>query len=218
MKYPYIANNNLLFYAPNIATIIGDENNANSHGFKVVANECDYANITADYLRNTYGKVESKEHAEFIVRLADNAGFYADSYHKDFKWFCFYGKNLFFFNEKSVARDYGEKLITIPMPPKEPKPKEWPQVGDDVLTASKLKGNVVFINGDKAWIEYREKLDGNQVDLVVMTDSLSKPKTPEEELAANIANAADSDDIHSAHEMIAKAIINGEIKGLTYKP
>jgi hypothetical protein len=80
-------------------------------------------NITAEYLTNTYGRVESKEHAEFIVKLAEVNGFkYVDEW-KEGMFFCICndmekGIILRFFRE-TLAKSYGEKLIAIPLPPKE---------------------------------------------------------------------------------------------------
>lgn len=76
-------------------------------------------NITREYLANTYGEVKSKEHAEFIVKLAEGAGFEVGVYHQVDKWFCFSEDQLFFFTEGLTASDAGEKQITIPLPPKE---------------------------------------------------------------------------------------------------
>ena len=33
-------------------------------------NECDFANATREYLDNTYGEIDSPEHAGFIAKLA----------------------------------------------------------------------------------------------------------------------------------------------------
>jgi len=79
-------------------------------------------NITPEYLANTYGKVESKEHAEFIVDLGDinNLSSRTGYTEEHPSWFCFNDDDeLFFFDNESDANDNGEKLITIPLPPKQ---------------------------------------------------------------------------------------------------
>jgi len=78
-------------------------------------------NITREYLANTYGKVESKEHAEFIFDLGDiNNLSSRTGYTEEYpSWFCFDDDELFFFDNESDANYNGEKLITIPLPPKQ---------------------------------------------------------------------------------------------------
>ena len=80
-------------------------------------------NITREYLANTYGKVESKEHAEFIIELAEANDLPLvwgdpDSPVKSFK---FRGDKLRLFElETNELSDInGAKLITIPLPPKQ---------------------------------------------------------------------------------------------------
>ena len=83
-----------------------------------------FKNITREYLSNTYGKVESKEHAEFIKLLAETNGVVV---FKDGEIIKAKGINyfivtndgiLYFWNDKSGIQ-YDRKQITIPMPPKE---------------------------------------------------------------------------------------------------
>jgi len=128
-------------------------------------------NITPEYLANTYGKVESKEHAEFIVDLGDinNLSSRTGYTEEHPSWFCFNDDDeLFFFDNESDANDNGEKLITIPLPPKQiqtatseeefemqqimknngdnlvlgcedSKCEEWPCVGDEVVFTDLLQ-------------------------------------------------------------------------------
>lgn len=79
-------------------------------------------NITAEYLANTYGEVKSKEHAEFIVKLAEGYG--ADNYSVIFldeaKSFVFdrVGDLKFYKASPSELSSVSHlKLITIPLPP-----------------------------------------------------------------------------------------------------
>jgi len=140
-------------------------------------------NITPEYLANTYGKVESKEHAEFIVDLGDiNNLSSRTGYTEEYpSWFCFNDDDeLFFFDNESDANDNGEKLITIPLPPKQiqtatseeefemqqimknngdnlilgcedSKCEEWPQVGDEVI---------VRIDAHQWDVKYGHNVDG----------------------------------------------------------
>lgn len=81
----------------------------------------DFKNITRKYLTNTYGKCESQEHADFICKLAENAGFTPENdYHaeKGRFWFSFNHETGSFFGERR-AKDDNEKLIHLPLPPKE---------------------------------------------------------------------------------------------------
>ena len=79
-------------------------------------------NITQEYLSNTYGKVESKEHAEFIVELCIVNGIpiiyssntsEAKSFEVNKGYISLYSLGI---NELNVN---SQKLITIPLPPKQ---------------------------------------------------------------------------------------------------
>lgn len=118
-----------------------------------------FKNITAEYLANTYGEVKSKEHAEFIVKLCENAGINVFPQLFDANHFVIKGKLSFHNCERITSSEL--KQITIPLPPEceekiyryegmGHKPKhsncvctkcggrccigncgEWPKVGDD---------------------------------------------------------------------------------------
>ena len=180
----------------------------------------DDTNITAEYLANTYGKVESKEHADFIVKLAkvNNINF-IDRWH-DGLLFCFYiggkGNLLLDFMESGYLDD--EKPITIPLPPRYlmESQKEWPQVGDEVLTKETSKATIIAIYERFAWIENFEGYLGMEI---VAIEELKKPPTPVEELRAKVIAVMDNANTACAYaDFISKAIINGEIEGLEYKP
>lgn len=73
-------------------------------------------NITREHLANTYGKCESQEHADFICKLAENAGFNVKNYcDEGCQWFCFNNYRVEFYSEE-VAKDGNEKLIHLPLP------------------------------------------------------------------------------------------------------
>lgn len=233
MKYPYIATdgfNNFLVYAENTATLVGDEKNCFSNGFKITICESEVTDITREYLANTYGKVESKGHAEFIVKLAESAGiaipFIQDGFNA---YFNFFANSLYFWGDKFKAGSSCEKLITIPLPPKEPESKDWPQVGDDVLYDGK-SGRFKSIKGTVSKVIAKYSFDGTDyitinhesegIFAMVFGSWIKKPKTPEEELRDELIKATDNyrNQELSVQEVIAKAVVNCEIKGLTYKP
>lgn len=82
------------------------------------------ANITHEYLQNTYGEVVSPEHAEFIIELAKANNIEVCKSFRSGLFFNFYMRKdidklvLFFFHEDK-AKEEGEKQITIPLPPKQ---------------------------------------------------------------------------------------------------
>lgn len=81
-------------------------------------------NITNEYLQNTYGEVQSPEHAEFIIELAKNEGFeFTTGTNKDYPcWFTF-DDEIYFFKSKVYASSDSRKQITIPLPPKSERDK-----------------------------------------------------------------------------------------------
>lgn len=229
-KYPYIGKNSSLCGDFSIAIFYGEKRGAlleNTideiplHERILDFNEREFKNITAEYLANTYGKVESKEHADFIVKLAESAGF---TNRLDYKgescFFNFYNEGILdFWIDEFSACALGEKKITIPLPPKG-KPmesqKEWPQVGDKALTDSREVVEVVAIDNDVACVKH-SFCETKYSYLSMRIKMLSKVPTPEEELESKLSALMSSDSCNSCGD-IAKAIINGEIEGLEYKP
>ena len=59
--------------------------------------------------------------------------------------------------------------------------KEWPAVGDEVLTASEREAIILAIDYNEAWIKYKDHLVGNDYASVAVS-SLKKPPAPEDEL------------------------------------
>lgn len=150
-------------------------------------------NITREYLSNTWGVVVSPEHAEFIIKLAENAGFAIGI--KSIKAMCFeFSVDSVSFYEipsEIFAHNDESKQITIPLPPKAEaneaghnlvfaasECKEWPCVNDEVTWGDLThKGVVKSISDGFAWI----KRDSGEYTTVYIS-WLKKPKTPEEAL------------------------------------
>ena len=124
-KYPYIGRSELgiiaLVYSEGKSICMsGNYQGERSYMY----NEAGVKNITREYLSNTYGKCESQEHADFICKLAENYGFsFPYRIFTNPRFFSFSCKALIFFEIESAARTDGEKLIHLPLPPKE-KPME----------------------------------------------------------------------------------------------
>lgn len=177
MKYPYIGEYNnhrlvVLFTGKNTGCTIGSTEYFDSY------NELKYTDITHEYLSNTWGVVESKEHAEFIIELAEGCGL--ESLQDGVG-----NKNYFHIGEKSFALFINKptyigncKQITIPLPPKktqtatpeeefemeqimknagdnlvlgceDSKCDEWsPKVGGEVLTGDDNKGIMIVSKPD----------------------------------------------------------------------
>lgn len=87
-------------------------------------NEFTFKNITAEYLANTYGEVKSKEHAEFIVKLAEVNGIQVSVNCRDgnAKVFSFRTKSgmprlVLLSTKDHLYNTVSRKQITIPLPP-----------------------------------------------------------------------------------------------------
>tara|TARA_B100001063_G_C16779030_1_gene568971 strand:- start:25308 stop:25922 length:615 start_codon:yes stop_codon:yes gene_type:complete len=202
--------NNLLFYAKDTATLIGDESNQFSHGFKLTLDESKCENNTHEYLSNTWGVVESKEHAEFIIELAELHGFKIIERGEVFTpYFRIAGGVMCLNLPSSVFSKCELKQITIPLPPKS---EEWPQVGDEVAWGGReLIGVVKAINNDQCWV-----LRPDNDCMTIRVKHLSKPKSKQdlliEELQTKLCNNNAVDNY-----ILACDIINGEIEGLSYE-
>lgn len=158
--------------------------------------EIAFTNITHEYLSNTWGVVESKEHAEFIIKLAELHGFeLATPSANKCNFFNFGGSNFAMLsNEPAFKGDC--KQITIPLPPKAELPeaghnlvfaasecKEWPCVGDEVVTPTG-KGKLAVSEPDEQGvvIVMVDDEDYGSIYKRVALKALKKPKTPEEAL------------------------------------
>ena len=119
VKYPAIYGNgvgcNILWFNENKGVSLDDGG--------LVCNESTskVANITREYLQNTWGVVESKDHAEFIIELckANNLSVYKDPYpvKKDIFSVNKYG-TLFFHEDNGLSLSNELEQITIPLSPK----------------------------------------------------------------------------------------------------
>ena len=127
MKYPYIgksiySDNLVLFNSKGCGALI-DPTNSEYKGFVDWLNESTVIDCTKEALQNTYGEVQSLEHAEFIVELGKNANAEISTEYSKGSFFNFYtglnGELHLNFFDKNLAKDSGEKQIIIPLPPKE---------------------------------------------------------------------------------------------------
>lgn len=140
---PYIARTkyvlDFLVYEDGSALLLSDNNDCTTKHL-IVKFDAANQNITREYLEGKCVKIESPEHSEFVQKLAFNAGF---------EWLSCGSKLkntnypfLFFSLDLSITCGYDDDnrdQVTIPPPPKaESEPKEWPQVGDEVLFRNDL--------------------------------------------------------------------------------
>ena len=167
-------------------------------------------NITREYLANTYGEVKNGEHADFIVKLAESAGF---ELHSDgvsmssIKSFVIYGDEkligIYTMKVGHLSTDESYKEITIPLPPKEPEPKEWPQVGEDVSFPSGF-GVVAIAKPDSSGVIIIESKNADSKGEYkrVALSAITKP-THEETLRNELQNTlADSSDVIGAVNLL----------------
>ena len=199
--------NNLVVYDKNKASLIGDESNCFSHGFEITIDESKLANNTTEYLNNTYGKVESPEHAEFIIELCEVNGIGRDSWIDGVIYFYITNNELYFTDRASVPDD-GLKQITIPMPPKK---QDWPQVGDEVVTTGGSNGILVISEEDKDGMVVAN-FDGEYA--LCYKRELSKPKSEDEILRDKIGSILDS---YVMSDKVKSHFID-EIINITKKP
>lgn len=166
-------------------------------------------NVTNEYLANTYGEVDSPEHAEFIIELVKNADLkvYIDSPEINRAFFTFNENSmLFFYDSKEDVHKDRRKKITIPLPPKQTQtatPEEefemeqiMKNAGDNLILGCEdskcdewpYLGSKVQTSDGAGIVELLPDTKGY---CVVSVDGeyyqyqiyeLEKPKTPEEEL------------------------------------
>lgn len=106
--------------------------------------------------------------------------------------------------------------------------KEWPAVGDEVLydgsseRLKEIKGEMVKVIGKYSFdaVNYiTVKHYDHGVFAMRLGSWIKKPPTPEEELRTKLISVMDNSNTAFAYaDFISKAIINGEIEGLEYKP
>lgn len=216
-KYPYIGKGKesgsiVLFYGESEGVTLESKSWASSDlQHSNCINESVFENITREYLTNTYGKVDSKELADFIVELAEGHGFTLNEDYKTGDFFFLYN-GRYGFASKEFCEYGGAKLITIPLPPKDLDIKEFPQVGDEVfcehLCDKTLIGELLALTKEYAIVQLKDF----EQHLHLHEWCLSKPPTLEEDLREKLHEF-----FINSNADLAKAIINGEIKGLTYE-
>ena len=112
-------------------------------------------NVTREFLDSTYGVVESKEHAEFIIKLCDGAGIeYHNVEDEGVKSFIIDNGAITFFDceVENLYISTLMKQIKIPMPPKHIVSKEF-KVEEEVTSYDGSKMTIKAICGDLAWCE-----------------------------------------------------------------
>ncbi|AUG84983.1 hypothetical protein MAELSTROM_64 [Pseudoalteromonas phage Maelstrom] len=239
-KYPYIGecvNGVALFSSKGVGAALKKENAAwsflSNFEFTGCWFESDFKNITHEYLQNTWGVVESKEHAEFIIELAKNAGFDISDYNENRDSYFYTDDDYIGFTDsEELAGNRDEKQITIPLPPKndvtraelvnlisalrDEKSNIWPQVGDKVvfpsgngiLAISKPDDNGVVI------VECNDK-DYGRVYKRVALSALTKPKSPQDLLIEELQTKL-CENNYTDNYTLANDIVNGMIEGLVY--
>lgn len=150
-----------------------------------------FIDITPEYLQNTYGEVQSPEHAEFIIELAKNAEFKVVDVGNEKKFFYFNSSEILFTKLKRFIPEVDKrKQITIPLPPKADKQElsEWsPEIGDEVEFPTG-SGVLVVSKPDEQGVVIVESAneDLGSVYKRVSLKAIKKPKSPEEELRDDI--------------------------------
>ena len=213
MKYPYIGqryNAIVLFYAAGKGLLI--DNALGFDGDSKAGDEVrlyDGTNITQEYLSNTWGVVESKEHAEFIIELCEVNGIEVfNGFDIGITHFAIVKNEVVFTYGKPSVSEH-DKQITIPSPPKA---KEWtPEIGDEVeYRGAKFK---VLMTADKSGHIVVDD-NGNYINPHI--EDIKKPKSKQdlliEELQTKLCNNNAVDNY-----ILACDIINGEIEGLSYE-
>ena len=229
MEYPYIGESKMsgsvvLFYSSGCGVVIDECNHQENYVLSATWVESMFKNITREYLANTYGEVESKEHYEFVAKLADSAGCNViDDYHASYRFFNLMGDSLYPHHFEESASHCEKIKITLPLPPKEEdmksenmKSEEWPISGCDCIYEGELY--YFLCKSPFANVAVITKANSEDWDVISASyDDLEKPPTPEEALAELIDESlyatVDMDDILK----IAKVIINGDIEGVKYE-
>lgn len=224
-KHPYIGKGKesgsiVLFYGECEGVTLESKTWASSDlQYSKCINESVFENITADYLSNTKVKIESEEHAEFVIKLFNNA-FGTEANSMNPVWV--YNEGL-----RGVSqRFHGEpskdlKQITIPLPPKQLAPTATQEEDFEMTQTAKNNGdNLIFGDADKCeeWPCVKDKVIHNGVNYYYLCKSpfsddavltlcssddwdvisapyseLQKPKTPEEELRDEIIRVIHDD-------------------------
>ena len=165
---------------------------------------------TKEDLMNTWGVVESKEHAEYIVKVADSAGLRLLDYSNASGGFFFFFDVSLIFIDSGCMASWGCKKITIPLPSKE---KGFPQVGGEALALSGRKVDVLAINGESAWVKYQGYR--NYYATLKISD-LKKPKSKQDLLIEELHKKLLANNCSDEY-LLACDIVQGKIEGLSYE-
>ena len=171
---------------------------------------------TKEDLMNTWGVVESKEHAEYIVRVADSTGFsFPEGGNAVGGFFAFSNVILVFLASDCIASSVLKK-IKIPLPPKA---KEWPQVGDEVLLVSMgmttfNKTVSITYMGDGVGC-YKDLSNGNEYTFSSREAVFKKPKSKQDLLIEELHQKLLANNC-SYEYLLACDIVQGKIEGLSY--
>lgn len=197
---------------------------------------------TKEDLMNTWGVVESKEHAEYIVEVAGLHGFEVGIDPRKAMCFEFSVDSVNFYEIPSDVFAYNEesKQITIPLPPKDKAEKpdfskppkhfdcvcnkcggkccigncdEWPKVGGEALTISDRIVDVLAVNGGVAWVKYRG--DAEHYATLLISD-LKKPKSKQDLLIEELHQKLLANNCSDEY-LLACDIVQGKIEGLSYE-
>lgn len=217
MKYPCITRNDneieMILFNEGTAIILNGIHKGKLHDV-YQRFRSRYTNITSEYLSNTWGVVESKEHAEFIVELCKvNDIEVFNGFDIGITNFAIVKNEVIFTYGKPQVSEH-DKQITIPLPPKADineaghnlvfaasECKEWPCVNDRVTWGNKVcSGIIKAIDGNLAWIKNEH---GNYVTEYI--DKLQKPKTLEEALRDDIIELTLSHMENKSHPIEANA-------------
>lgn len=123
-QFPCILKGFYTYFVFDKGSAIPLDENCISNIDEINFNDKVFKNITAEYLANTYGEVKSKEHAEFIVKLAEVNGIevkgkYRTSSAKVFSFRVHLGapRLILLSSKDSLYNTVSRKQITIPLPP-----------------------------------------------------------------------------------------------------
>ena len=228
MKYPYIGKGTesgsiVLFYEQNKGVTLESKTWASEKlQHSNCINEDLFNDITRECLSDHAIKIESQEHLDFLYEVAEGYQLNIEPvecriFDDEYPYFVTVRGSVFHANI-NLPELKDKKLITIPLPPKEHEPKEWPQVGDEVAFSGKEVYKVVVNTPDS---DNMIVVKGSMGEYLLADFSVcKKPLTPEEYLKEQLfqhSGVRARDGGREVASYLAKAIINGEIKGISYE-
>ncbi|QDP50476.1 MAG: hypothetical protein Unbinned6284contig1001_32 [Prokaryotic dsDNA virus sp.] len=194
----------------------GDFETSEKYVFRDDYFECEFTNITREYLADTKVGIESEEHRSFIQKMISKSDLWTTR-NSDVLYIMSKPNNESTCKEihiplppkepKEVSMneikvdvtnntdslvqikksdDESSIFIYVNDPPKEPEPKDWPQVGDEVFcehpSGQTQRGELLALTKEYAIIQE----EGYEQHLYLKSWDLKKPLTPEEELAKEL--------------------------------